>query len=239
MLSRKTTSQSPANSIGTRAALGDVPGPMAQAAVREYFERGSKEVADRNRWRLLCFSLVGAICCISLAMWQLIPLKTVDTVLVSKTSTGAVVAEMASSDWKPDRTMMAAFASQWVGSITEINIATWEKSVARATSQTVGVGRDQLRDFLGNPVNNPAILVKNSPTFVREYDPGTVNFVSDSVLLVRYRTTTRQRPGQEKKVLTYAMTLSLQRNKAVTVQDALFNPTGLVVSNFSVSEEAN
>jgi hypothetical protein len=33
------------------------------------------------------------------------------------------------------------------------------------------------------------------------------------------------------------MTLTLQRNKAQSKNDALVNPTGLVVSTFSVSEE--
>lgn len=217
--------------------LAHAPGPHYEAVVREYYARGSKEVAERNHWRVFAFLLVGALTAAGLGFWQLIPLKSVETVLVSKASNGTAVAESASSDWKPDQTMMRAFASAWVGLVVEINIATWQRSIERATYQTTGMAGDQLRDFLNKPTNNPAILVKDAPSFVREYEPGTVNFVSDNVLLVRYKTTTRTTPGAEKVVASYAMTLTLQRNKAQSKNDALVNPTGLVVSTFSVSEE--
>ena len=192
--------------------MAHAPGPHYEAVVREYYARGSKEVAERNHWRIFAFLLVGALTAAGLGFWQLIPLKSVETVLVSKASNGTAVAESASSDWKPDQTMMRAFASAWVGLVVEINIATWQRSIERATYQTTGMAGDQLRDFLNKPANNPAILVKDAPSFVREYEPGTV-------------------------VASYAMTLTLQRNKAQSKNDALVNPTGLVVSTFSVSEE--
>lgn len=216
---------------------GDIPGPYAQAALQHYYERGGKEAIERNAWRTLSFILSGALILSGVGFWQLIPLKKVETALVSKDATGRAQVEFAGGTWTPDADMKAAWLGDWARGLTEVNSATWERSVARTTTLAIGTARDQIRDYLRQEGNQPAVLLKDKPLYVREFRLLSVNAVADNVILLRYTLTSRPAPGAPKKVEAFALTATLSTVKPETRADALANPTGLVVSNFNIAED--
>jgi type IV secretory pathway component VirB8 len=218
-------------------ALTDVPGPYEQAALKIYFERGSKEAVERNTWRAVTVVLACALGLCGLGFWQLIPLKTVETALVSKDSSGRAQVEFAGKAWTPDSEMKAAWLSDWVQALSEVNAATWERSVARAASLSVGTARDQIRDYLQREGNQPVLLLKDKPAYVREYKLTSVNNVNDNVLLLRFTLTSRPNPGANKITVAYAITATLTTVKPETRAQAIDNPSGLVVSNFNITED--
>ena len=223
--------------VPATVVTGDVPGPYAQAALQHYFERGSREVIERNSWRTLSFVLSGVLILCGAGFWQLIPLKKVETALVSKDSTGRAQVEFAGSAWTPDADMRAAWLSDWTQGLTEVNAATWERSVAKITSLSIGTARDQIRDYLRQEGNQPAVLLKDMPAYVRDYRLLSVNTVTDNVILIRYTLTSRPGPGTPKKVEAFALTATLATLKPESRADAVANPTGLVVSNFNIAED--
>jgi hypothetical protein len=229
--------QRPASNAAKAAVLGDVPGPYEEAALKHYFERGSLQVVERNNWRTLSTILAGALVMAGVGFWQLIPLKTVEIALVSKGSDGRAAVEFAGGTWTPDTDMKAAWLSDWGASLTEINAATWERGVARATTLAAGTGRDQIRDYLRQEGNQPAVLLKDQPAYVREFKLLSVNAVQDNVLLLRFSLTSRPKPGEKPRSAAFALTATLQTIKPETHAQALSNPTGLAVSNFSIAED--
>ncbi len=236
--SRKVKPQPRHRSAPTEVVVGDVPGPYEQAALQHYYERGSKEVIERNNWRILSFVMAGALLLCGAAFWQLIPLHTVQTALVTKDSTGRAQVEFAGGTWTPDADMKAAWLSDWTQALTEVNSATWERSIAKVTLLSVGTARDQVRDYLNRPANQPALLLKDKPSYVREFQLRSVNAISDNVILIRYTLTSWPGPDSPKSVQAYALTATLATLKPETRADALANPTGLVVSNFNIAQDS-
>ncbi|WP_454909589.1 type IV secretion system protein [Variovorax gossypii] len=225
--------RAPASSVVT----GDVPGPYEQAALQQYFERGSKPVLEGNKWRAIAFVLASALVLSGVGFWQLIPLKTVETALVSKDASNRAQVEFVGGTWTPDTDMKAAWLSDWAMALTEVNAATWERNVARVTSQAVGTARDQIRDYLRQEGNQPAVLLKEKPAYVREYKLLSVNNVASNVVLLRFTLTSRPGPGSPKAVGAFALTATLATVKPETRAQAVANPTGLVVSNFNIAED--
>ncbi|TAL72891.1 MAG: type IV secretion system protein [Burkholderiaceae bacterium] len=234
---RKAKSPQPRQRAAAAEVLGDVPGPYAQAALQHYYERGSKEVIERNNWRTLSFVMAGALLLCAAAFWQLIPLKTVQTALVSEDSTGRAQVRFAGGNWTPDANMKAAWLADWTQALTEVNAATWERSIAKVTLLSIGTARDQIRDYLHSPGNQPAVLLKDKPTYVREFQLRSVNTISENVILIRYTLTSWPSPGSPKQVDAYALTATLATEKPESSADALANPTGLVVSNFNIAQD--
>jgi type IV secretion system protein VirB5 len=203
-----------------------------------HFERGSREAIEAARWRT-SFLLVAIIAVAEGgAIWAMLPLKSVETVAVGKDQNNRIqVAGIAGQVTIDDESKMA-WASDWVAELTEINPVTWERNVNRAIGKTAGIASDQAATYLRKRGNNPAVLLHQDKSYVREYERGTVNKVSNDVFLVRYQLTSRPRPGATPEVKAYAMTLTLAPIKHSSREDVFRNPAALVVTTFSLAEES-
>jgi type IV secretion system protein VirB5 len=219
------------------AALGDTPGPIERAALDAYYERGSKSVIDRNRWRTFAIVAMAVIGLQAVGIASMLPLKTVETVWVGKAADGAIVTGTAEPNWKPDETLKMAAANEFVSLLTEINLPTWERNTGVAMNRALGVARNQIEDYKQRAENNPAVLTQRDPLFVREFGSLSVNLISPQVALVRYTLTDRPRAGT-KIVRTFAATVNFTVAPAKSKAQAIANPYQLAVTNFNITEEA-
>ena len=214
------------------------PGPSHEAAARAYYERGSAEKILANHWRTFSYVLVASLVAMSLAIWQMIPLKTVEVFVASRQEGGRLSSEEMSGNWAPDQDMVLYFLGEWTGNLVEVNLATWERTTARAIEFTGNTGVDLTRDFLRRPENNPAVLLKDNPNFVRNFELVSSNFLRDGSALIRYRTISRSGMGNASTVANFAITINYVRIKPTTRRQALANPSGLAVTSFNISEES-
>ena len=172
------------------------------------------------------------------ALVLVMPLKTVETIQINRDGQGRVaVANADAQRFTPDDGIKQAWIIDWVTDLTEINSATWQRSIERATTRSLGVGVDQIRDYLSRVENQPAQILNDKPAFVREFTRQSVNMIEPNVALVRYTLTSRGGQGSSKVVKSYALTATLATIKPETREDVLRNPTGLAVQSFNISEE--
>lgn len=214
------------------------PGPIHEATARAYFARGSAEKLVGNHWRLFCFVLLFAQLASSAAIWQMVPLKTVEVYVATKQEGGRLTADELSGKWVPDQDMILYFLSSWTSNLTEVNAATWERTTSYALEFTVNAAADQVRDFLRRQENNPALLLRKNPNFVRTYELVSANIIDSGSALIRYRTTSRHQSGTAPDVVHYAITINYTRIKPTTRKQALSNPSGLAITSFNISEES-
>lgn len=232
------TSKFNKDSNSRTAVTGRVPGPHEQAAAQLYFERGSKQAIDKNHWRMTAFGSLTSTVVLSVALVMLFPLKTVETIQINKDQNGRVTVQNVDAQrFSADEDVKLSWANDWVTSLTEISNATWQRNVERAASKSVGTAIDQVRDYLGKADNQPAQILFEKPSYVREFNRLSLNSLSPDVVLVRYTLTSRPIPGSPKVVKGYAMTITLASIKPKSRDEVLNNPSGLAVQSFSISEE--
>ena len=215
------------------------PGPVHEAAARQYFERGSAEKILGNHWRTFCYVLAAALLALAAAIWQMLPLKTVEVYVASRQDSGRLSSEQLDGEWKPDQDMVLYFLSDWTSNLVEVNVATWERTTARAIDFTANTGVDLTKDFLRRPENNPAFLLKENSNFVRNYEMVSSNILKDGSALIRYRTVTRSGMGNSLITANFAITINYIRIKPANRKQALANPSGLAVTSFNISEESS
>ena len=222
------------------SALQQTPGPLLQAATQEYFARGSLQSIQIGHWKIFSSMLLVALMMLSAAMWQLIPLKTVEIVTVERVEGGGgrVIAEAAITGWKPTQDAIGYQFNNWTESVFDINYSTWKRNVDRATEMVSGTGLEQLRALLRKEDFNPAALIAEKPSFVRTYEFISLNFIKDDVALLRFKTTTRPTTGSTPVIKIFAMTLNFSFQPPTTQKEAVRNPAGLFITSFNLSEEA-
>lgn len=220
------------------SVLGITPGPMEQAASQIYFERGSRQSIEANRWRIFAVALIAVTVIQATAIALMMPLKSIETIQINRDGQGRVaVANADAQRFSADDGVKQAWIIDWVTDLTEVNAVTWQRSVERATSRSLGVGVDQVRDYLNRAENQPVQILYDKPNYIREFTRQSVNMLDTNVALVRYTLTSRVGPGSSKTVKSYALTATLATVKQETREDVLKNPTGLAVQSFNISEE--
>lgn len=225
-------------SITRTATIGRVPGPMEEAAVRVYYERGSKQSIERNMWRITALGSMGISLLMGGALVLLLPLKSVETIQINKDQAGRVsVQNVDAQRFTADDDVKMAWANDWVSNLTEINGATWKRSIEQTAAKSIATAIDQVRDYLAKDENQPAQILYEKPLYIREFSRQSINMLSPNVVLLRYSLTSRPAPGAPKVVKSYAMTITLATVKPRSRDEVVSNPSGLAVQNFSISEE--
>lgn len=227
------------NPKNSRRTMPDhVPGAIEKAAAEIYYERGSKEAVERNRWALvgilgIMLSVLMLIALISMIITQKIYVFQAD-----KDPSGRLSMSEVTSSFKADEDTQMAWASNWAAHLTEITPALWQRNVKLVQSKAVGVSQDQIKAYLQQADNNPAQLVHRFPTYVREYKRGSVNKVAAMTYLIRYDLVSRPAAGVDPSRKSYVMTVTLTHIGHKSRDDVFSNPEGLAVTNFSISEES-
>ncbi|WP_234265141.1 type IV secretion system protein [Hydrogenophaga sp. NFH-34] len=224
--------------IGRRPTPDHVPGSIEEAAARIYFERGTKEAVERNRWALSGILNASISVLLLIALISLILNQKIYVFQADKDPAGRISVSEVATSFKADEDTQMAWASAWVATLTEITPALWQRNVKLVQSKSAGVALDQIKAYLQRAENNPAQLVHRYPTYVREYKRGSVNKVTGMTYLIRYELLSRPAPGIDPQTKSYAMTVTLTHVGHKSRDDVFSNPEGLTVLNFSVSEEA-
>jgi len=211
------------------------PGNLNQDTARVYFERGVAASIQRNHAYLLSLILAIGLAGVPWAAGYLLPLKSVETFVITKTDGGRLVADGEPvGKWSPDSDSIAYFIGYWARNVFDINRSTVESTIAEASSMVVGNAIEQLRDLRKR--DNPLALLRDAPNLSRTYEYKTINFIRDDVALLRFKTITRI-PGTQPKEQSYAMTVTFVRVKPTSREQVMRNPAGLFISNFNLTEE--
>jgi len=213
------------------------PGPINEAAQKEYFERGSKAVIEKNRWfviaLLLAIGLTASIC----VTMALLPLKSVETVIVRESDTGRLTADSSSkSSWEPNQVDVAYFLNAWIGDVYSINVSTIRKTMSNAGEMVTGLAVAQLADLYKK--ENPLLALSQNPLIFREREFVSINFINADTALIRYKLITRLDATHPANVVNYAMTINFTKIKPSTMAEAMKNPGGIFITSFSNSEES-
>lgn len=237
---RMDTPKHPSSPLSQRRAnTGHVPGPIEQAAAQVFFERGSKQALEKKAWQWTALASLSTSVLLVGAIVLMLPLKTVETIQVGKGADGRLWAQATDAQkFTVDDDAKASWVNDWVSDLTEINAATWQRGVERVTSRAAGTGIDQVRDYLNKEENQPANLLFKHAGYVREFRRESVNLLQANVVLIRFSLTSRPAAGAPKLTKSFAMTVNLGSVKPKSREDVIANPAGLVVQNFSVSEES-
>lgn len=223
----------------TRQRTSDhVPGSMEQAAVQAYFERGSKQAVERNGWRTAALMSMGVAVIASSAFTVMALKNNIHVFQVAKADGGQLQVVASDSKFTAGEDTQMAWTSQWMGELTEVSPALWQRNISAVQGKVVGVAGDQVKSFLQRENNNPAALLAKQPAYIREYERRSVNKVGDMTYLVRFETISRPAPGVTVQRASYAATVTLVHIGHKTRDDVFRNPEGLAVSSFSVSEES-
>lgn len=209
------------------------PGIVHDTA-RKYFETGTEPWIDRNRWFLISLILSVAVLGMGMALYVLLPLKTVETFQVTKVEGGRYVVDATPvGNWNADNDAIGYFLNQWANNVFDINRSTIDRTIAQSASIAIGNANAQLREL--RLKDNPWVLLRENADFNRSYKYRSINFIKDDVALLRFETTTRK-AGLAKNVY-YAMTITFTRIKPKTRDQVISNPAGLYITNFNITEE--
>lgn len=213
------------------------PGPLEESATKEYFERGSKAVIEKNRWFVIAILLAIGLVAAVVAILAMMPLKTVDTVIVKQADTGRLMADTTvGGTWEPDQDATAYFLNQWLGDVYSINVSTIRKTMANATEMVTGIAVAQLSDLYRK--ENPLLALSQNPQIFRDREFISINFIKADTALIRYKLTTRLDANKPPDVRNYAMTITFVKIKPTTRDGVMRNPGGIFIANFSNSEES-
>lgn len=215
-----------------------VPGPYEEAALRRYYERGSKEAVERNHWRWGAMAAMLGSFLMGAANIALVMRSEVQVMQVSKGDGGALLVSGIAKRFSPDEESQAAWASDYAQVLTEVSPAIWQRNVSKILSLSNGVARDQAKAYLQQAGNNPAVLLDKLPNYVREFHRKSVNKVADNTYLVRYELINRPGPGVASESKAYAMTVTMAFTGHRTSEDVFNNPAGLSAQSFSLSDES-
>jgi type IV secretion system protein VirB5 len=220
-----------------KKAPDHVPGPAEEAALRVYFERGSKSAIEASWWKILGVVSMAVVALQSAGLIYMITTKEVHVIQVTKNDSGELQASGVASKFTPDEDSQMAWASSFASDLTEITPAIWQRNVERVQRRAVGTSIDQVKSYLQKPENNPPQQLARYPTYVREYVRRSVNKVADMTFLIRYELVSRSAPSVPPQTKSYAMTVTLAVIGHKTQDDVFRNPEGLAVTNFSISED--
>ena len=225
----------------TPSHLSTAPGPIEQAVAKKYFERGGQMIVHNSHLKVICSILGLALLTQSVALWQLIPLKTIDVITIRPVEGGGgrVIAEAADKSWRPDQDNVSYYLNQWVENTFDVNFSTWRRGVDRASRVVTGAAASQLKIHTRKPEFNSALLISDEPGYVRTVERVSTNFIKDDVALIRFKTISRAKPNAQPVTKTYAMTINFVIQKPKTQSEAMLNPVGVLITSFNYTEEAS
>lgn len=206
--------------------------------MRTFFERGSQQAIDRNRWRIAALASMLTVAVMGVALAVLTARQEIYVMQVSKDASGELQVAGAARVFEADEDSKMAWSINYVQNLTEITPAIWRRNVDRAVRLSSGVAADQVRSYLNSPNSNPAALLQKNPLYVREFHRRSINKIANNTYLVRYDLISRMAQNTAAKTQSFAITITIASAQPTSREDVFANPAGLVATNFSISEES-
>jgi len=210
---------------------------MEEAAVRTFFERGSQQAIDKNRWRIAAILSMASLAIMGILTTVVASRQEVFVMQVVKDPSGELQVAGAARTFAPDEDSKMAWSVNYAQTLTEISPAIWRRNVDRVVKMSSGVAVDQVRAYLERDESNPAALLNKNNLYVREFHRKSVNKVSENTYLVRYDLVSRVAPSANATTRSFAITITVANIGYKTREDVFNNPAGLAATNFSLSED--
>jgi len=201
-----------------------------------WFEQYGHAVVERNRYFIALIILALLNIAQGMAIYQMMPLKTVVPYVVKVADNGSVVtSNVATSDFVAGDKEIAYFMVEWIKNVMTLDRQLTERNLKAAMRRTSGVASTQLSDHVKN--TKPFIALSEMPDLVRTVDIVTMpSTISDKVMMLRIETVARN----SREVLVtkrYQVTLRYALAPPQTEQEIMDNPIGLFITDFKISEE--
>lgn len=208
--------------------------PKAQAAV---MDRTIAPVMRGNRLMVLLAFQSVAITAMALALYQLLPLKTVEPYLMRVTETGRTESSNEFIEkYSVNDAQKAYFLSRWVESFMDLEGDRLEERLKNAARFTRGKASKKLAEWvkennlLARSIENPSLEIHTQIV--------AVNAIGSDQALIRFYTVTRGLPGSTAPQRdNWSITAKYIQVKPSTAEEADFNPVGMYVVDYSLTKE--
>lgn len=214
----------------------NAPNPAFEKARRIWFENYGSSIVEKKRYFVLAVVVGVALIAQSIAIWTMLPLKTVVPYVVTvEKLTGRVSVEDATAQrYKPGAPEQRYFLAQWVTKLLLID----RNLTERYLPQAYKLCRDKaIQQFIKwNNDDRPLERVTKDGTLTRTVTIKSISFIQEGAAIIRLSTEERG-GGAELKVKSFAITVHYALVPPEDERVMLDNPIGLYVTHFGFSED--
>lgn len=216
--------------------LKNAPATAFPQARLGWYEHYGKYVVESNRW-FLGFVIVAVICFAQMiAIYQMLPLKTVVPYIVEVDKTGAYQASNAiAQQYSPGENEKKYFLAQWATRVLKIDKSSTQKDLVSAYEQLLDKAPSEIAAWIES--DEPLKRLAEDQTLTRDVQIKSVTFPSSEVALVRLTTEERSSRDQKSTIKNRLITIHLKTIQPKDEIDIYKNPIGLYISHFSIVEE--
>lgn len=208
--------------------------PKAHGAA---IDRSVAPIMRGNKLMILMAVQTIAIVVLGAAIYQMLPLKTVEPYIMRVDATGRTESANESLEkFNVNEAQKAYFLSRWVESFMSLKKDRIEEGLKNATRFTRGAASQKLADWIKE--NNPLAASIANPKLDIHTQIVAVNAINDDQALIRFYTVTRGEPNASAPVRNHwSLTAKFIQVKPATAEEADFNPVGLYVIDYSLTKE--
>lgn len=208
--------------------------PKAHGAV---IDRSVAPIMRGNKLMIMMAMQTVAVVVLSMAIYQMLPLKTVEPYIMRVDATGRTEsANNALEQFNVNEAQKAYFLSRWVESFMSLKKDRVEEGLKNATRFTRGAASQKLADWIKE--SNPLAASIANPKLDIHTQIVAVNAINDDQALIRFYTVTRGEPNASGPVRNHwSLTAKFIQVKPATAEEADFNPVGLYVIDYSLTKE--
>lgn len=201
-----------------------------------WFEQYGSAIVERNRNFVGMFLLALVSLAEGIAIYKMLPLKTVIPYVVKVADNGSVVTSNAAAvNFVAGDKEISYFLVEWTKNLMTLDKQLTEHNLKAAMRRTSGVASTQLSDFVRK--TQPFAVLSESPDTIRTVDVVTMpTHIADKVVMLRIETAARTATHELPKK-RYQVTLRYAISPPQTEQEIMDNPIGLFVTDFKLSEE--
>lgn len=213
--------------------------PINPKANEAAHDRTVAPVMRSNKLMILMAIQTIAIAALAGAIYQMMPLKTVEPYVMRVSDTGRT--ESANDfleKYNVSDAQKAYFLSRWIESFMNIKKGSVEAGLKNAAKFTRGDATKKLAEWVKE--NNPLAQSMENPKLEVHTQIVAANAISNDQMLIRFYTVTRGRPGDVAPVRNdWSIVATYIHVKPSTAEEADFNPIGLYVMDYSLTKELN
>ena len=218
--------------------IGNVPNAAYEQAKDEWFERMGEPVVEKNRWFIVAL-VIGLALVASMTMnSMMLPLKTVEpyVINVNKESGAVTASSVRAQDYKPAEPEKKYFLARWIEQLITLDPGVSEYNLRQAFAFTRGKAIQEYTDYMNQ--TQPLRRLRDEKTLTRQVRIVSVGFVQDNVANIRFVAEERQ-IGSQPVIKRYTAILHFEVVPPITEKDIIFNPVGLFITHFAITEEMN
>lgn len=219
-------------------SLRNAPISAFEKARFEWFERYGSSVMGSNRLFILAVILAVATIAQSLAIFVMMPLKTVQPYVVKVSDDGqATATSVGTVAYQPGDAEKRYFLADWVTKLLTLDKYMTENNLVAAFYRTRNKGSSEFSDWVDQ--NKPAEALNLDPSLTRAVAIRSISFIGDGAALVRASLETRTSAQSAQMKKNVIVTIHYALIPPTTEKEILENPIGLYITHFAINEDSN